>query len=73
MLLSRDDLARQRAGYVPTLTARGRARLTVLELCEGSHSLAEIERTLHERHRDLFATSAEAAVFAAEVVTRYTR
>jgi Ribosomal protein L11 methyltransferase (PrmA) len=73
MLLSRDDLARQRAEYVPALTPRGRARLTVLELCDGSHPLAEVERGLFERHPDLFATEAEAAVFAAEVVTRYTR
>lgn len=73
MLLSRDDLARQRARYVPTLTPRGRARLTVLELCDGSHPLAEVERGLFERHPDLFATPAEAAAFAAEVVTRYTR
>jgi hypothetical protein len=73
MLLSPDDLARQRTGYVPTLTPRGRARLTVLELCNGSRTLAEIERALYERHLDLFATPAEAAVFAAEVVTRYTR
>jgi SAM-dependent methyltransferase len=72
MLLSRDDLAKQRAGYIPALTPRGRARLTVLELCDGSRPLAEIERALYERHRDLFATPAEAAVFAAEVVTRYT-
>ncbi len=73
MLLSGDDLSRQRPGYVPTLTPRGRARLTVLELCDGAHPLAEIERGLFERHPDLFATPAEAAVFAAEVVTRYTR
>ena len=73
MLLSRDNLARQRARYVPTLTARGRARLTVLELCDGSHPLAEVERGLYERHPDLFATPNEAAVFASEVVTRYTR
>jgi protein arginine N-methyltransferase 1 len=73
MLLSRDDLGRQRAGYVPTLTPRGRARLTVLEMCDGSHPLAEVERRLFERHPDLFATPAEAAAFAAEVVTRYTR
>jgi Methyltransferase domain len=72
MLLSRDDLARQKAGYIPALTPRGRARLTVLELCDGSRRLGEIERALYERHRDLFATPAEAAVFAAEVVTRYT-
>jgi hypothetical protein len=73
MLLSRGDLVRQRAGYIPALTPRGRARLTVLELCDGSRPLAEIERVLYERHRDLFATPAEAAVFVTEVVTRYTR
>jgi len=73
MLLSRDDLARQRPGYVPTLTPRGRARMTVLELCDGARPLAQVERALFERHRDLFETPAEAAVFAAEVVTRYTR
>jgi hypothetical protein len=73
MLLSRDDLARQRAEYVPTLTPRGRARLTALELCDGSHPLADIERALFERYPDLFPTPAEAAAFAAEVVTRYTR
>jgi protein arginine N-methyltransferase 1 len=73
MLLSPDDLARQRAGYVPTLTPRGRARLTVLELCNGSRPLAEVERLLHERHPGLFATAAEAAAFAAEVISRYTR
>jgi protein arginine N-methyltransferase 1 len=73
MLLSRDDLARQRAGYVPSLTPRGRARLTVLELCDGSHALADVERELRARHPDLFASPDEAAVFAAEVITRYTR
>lgn len=72
MLLTRDDLARQRPDYVPSLTPRGRARLTVLELCDGVRPLAEVEYELLERHRDLFATPAEAAAFAAEVVTRYT-
>lgn len=73
MLLTRDDLARQRSGYIPTLTPRGRARLTVLELCDGAHALADVERELVARHPDLFASPVEAAVFAAEVVTRYTR
>jgi hypothetical protein len=72
MLLSRDELARQRPDYVPHLTPRGRARLTVLELCDGARALADIERELFERHRDIFQTRAEAAAFATEVVTRYT-
>ena len=70
MLLSRDNLAGSGPDTSATLTARGRARLTVLELCDGSHPLAEVERGLYERHPDLFATPDEAAVFASEVVTR---
>ena len=36
MLLSREDLRRTDPRFVPTLTARGRARLSVLELCDGN-------------------------------------
>jgi protein arginine N-methyltransferase 1 len=72
MLLSRDELARQRPDYVPHLTPRGRARLTVLELCDGAHALADIEQELFERHGDIFQTRGEAAAFATEVITRYT-
>jgi hypothetical protein len=53
MLLTRDDLARRRPDYVPSLSARGRARKTVLDLCDGARALREVERELFERHRDL--------------------
>jgi SAM-dependent methyltransferase len=72
MLMCTEDLARQRPDYVPHLTPRGRARLTLLELCDGARPLADIERQLFDRHRDLFESPAEAAAFVAEVVTRYT-
>ena len=70
MLIPREDLERTRPDFVPRLTARGLARRTVLELCDG-RSLREIERAVYERHRDLFESETAAHVFVAEVVTRY--
>lgn len=55
----------------PALTPRGLARLSVLALCDGDRCLRDIEAAVYERHRDLFASAAEAAEFVAEVVTRY--
>jgi SAM-dependent methyltransferase len=72
MLLSSEDLQRTRPTYVPRLTARGEARRTVLELCDGATPLAEVETELRRRHPALLATAREAQVFVAEVVTRYT-
>jgi len=71
MLISSEDTARTRPAFVPALTAAGRGRRTVLELCDGRHDLASIEREVFTRHQDLFATEGEAAAFVAEVVTRY--
>ena len=71
MLLPRETLARTRPGFVPRLTRRGQARQTVLELCDGVRPLADIEREVYERHRDLFASPDGAQTFVAEVVTRY--
>jgi hypothetical protein len=71
MLIEPERLHRTKPDYVPHLTARGRARLSVLELCDGSRPLAAIERDVYERHPSLFRDRAEAAVFVAEVVTGY--
>ena len=71
MLIAREDLARTRPGFVPKLSARGEARLTVLGLCDGKRPLAEIEREVFARHSPLFRSRDEAATFVAEVVTRY--
>ena len=73
MLLAREDLAHTNPSHKPILTPPGVARLTVLRLCDGDHALADIERAVYEQHRDLFATTEEAAMFVAEVVTRYGR
>jgi protein arginine N-methyltransferase 1 len=71
MLVDPLDLARTRPDFVPTLNARGEARRTVVDLCDGRRSLADIERQVRSRHPGLFATDDEAATFVAEVVTRY--
>ena len=71
MLISAEDTARTRLEFVPALTAAGRGRATVLELCDGAHDLATIEREVLARHPDLFSAPSEAAAFVAEVVTRY--
>jgi protein arginine N-methyltransferase 1 len=71
MLLTREDLARTHPDYRPALTPFGKARLTVLTLCDGARSLTEVERLVYEQHQGLFTSQAEAAMFVAEVVTRY--
>lgn len=71
MLLCEEDLAREHPGFVPLLTTRGEARRSILELCDGRRSLAEIEREVYFRHPRLFPSPAQAAAFVAEVVTRY--
>lgn len=71
MLIAPDELNRMRPDFTPVLTARGVARRTVLELCDGRRPLAEIERQVFVTHPELFASEADAAVFVAEVVSRY--
>lgn len=71
MLLTREELRSQDPGGRPRLSDRGQARATVLELCDGARSLAEIEHEVQARHASLFATPGEAQVFVAEVVSRY--
>ena len=73
MLLDAGDLRTSDPSYRPVLSARGVARRSVLELCDGRRTLAEIEAEIFTRHADLFASRAEAVVFVGEVVTRYTR
>ena len=71
MLLTAEDLARTRPDYVPRLTAWGEARRTLLELCDGRRSVAEIEAEVWRRHPALFTSAEAAGAFVAEVVTRY--
>jgi hypothetical protein len=71
MLLDPGQVRRTRPEYVPKLTARGRARMTVLDLCDGRRRIDAIEREVYERHPALFADHAAAALFVAEVVAGY--
>jgi protein arginine N-methyltransferase 1 len=73
MLLCKEDLERAQPQFVPSLTPRGEARRSILELCDGRRSLVEIEQEVYRRHPQLFPSSSEAAAFVAEVVTRYAR
>jgi hypothetical protein len=73
MLVRREDLRRQRPDFVPSITPRGEARRSILELCDGHRSLADVERAVFERHPSLFKTLGDASAFVAEVVTGYTR
>jgi SAM-dependent methyltransferase len=72
MLFSGTELRVTDPAYRPSLTERGVARRSVLELCDGVRPLAQIEAALLARHPALFRSAAEAAVFVGEVVTRYT-
>lgn len=73
MLLSKESMEKTRPGFMPKLTPRGLARRSILELCDGHRPLRNIEQEIYRRHPDLFRSPAEAAVFVAEVVTRYTQ
>ncbi len=71
MLPVRETRQRTRDDAVPVLTARGEARRTLLELCDGARSVIDIERALVLRHPDLFPAERDAAAFAAEVLAIY--
>ncbi|MGE3277964.1 MAG: 50S ribosomal protein L11 methyltransferase [Vicinamibacterales bacterium] len=71
MLIAAEDLARTSPDRVPALSAVGRARRSVLDLCDGQRSVAAIEREVRARHPELFPSDAAAAMFVAEVLTRY--
>ena len=63
LFVSREELAAADPRRVPDLDAWGRARRSVLELCDGKRSLAEIEAELRRRHGDLFPARGAAEAF----------
>ena len=71
MLVAREDLHKTRSDFVPTLRPRARAWQTVIALCDGQRSVAEIERELYQRHPDLFHSPADAAALVAEAINSY--
>ncbi|HEY7792050.1 MAG TPA: class I SAM-dependent methyltransferase [Vicinamibacterales bacterium] len=73
MLMAPELLARTRPDAQPTLSPAGEARRSVLELCDGGRTVAEIEAEVWRRHEPLFGSPDRAAAFVAEVITRYGR
>jgi SAM-dependent methyltransferase len=60
MLLTKKDLNRLRASYVPRLSRRGKAASAALQNCDGDLSLAKIATRVQSRFPELF-TNEEAA------------
>jgi len=73
MLLCPEDLFKSRPDYVPKLTPWGEARRSVVDLCDGKRTLAEIERKIYELHRDLFTWPSEVCAFVHEVMVPYSK
>jgi hypothetical protein len=72
MLITSEDRRLTEPSLRPKLIPRGEGRKTVVNLCNGIRTLVEIEDEVFRLHPELFHTREEAAVFVAEVVTRYT-
>jgi type I protein arginine methyltransferase len=70
LLLSRDDLVRTNPAHRPVRSALAEAELTTLRLCDGEHTLREIERGVFDAHRGLFASESDASAFVARVLAR---
>lgn len=71
MLICKEDLQKTQPEFIPKLSPWGKARLTVLSLCDGQRALREIEQEVYARHPKLFRSLGGAAAFAGEVITRY--
>jgi protein arginine N-methyltransferase 1 len=70
-LICKEDLEKGLPTYIPKLDKWGKARLSLLSLCNGDCSLQEIEREVYRRHPDIFGGLSEAEAFVAEGVTKY--
>lgn len=68
LMMTREDLLRTDPAFRPERTPEVSARLTVLRLCDGLHTLGDIERAVYVEHGDLFLSPAEAAAFVARVL-----
>jgi hypothetical protein len=68
MLIAPEDLATKSPGARPTLSKRGEARRTALALCDGSHTVEDIEAALRRAYPDMLPTDADASAFLAEAL-----
>jgi hypothetical protein len=70
-LLSSEDLDRSRSDHRPVLTRRAATMKTVLGLCDGQHTIADIEAEIARRHPAPFENQDAAARIVAELVAKY--
>jgi hypothetical protein len=68
LLLSTEDLARTAPAARPLLSPAGEVRRLVLMLCDGAHTVQEIEREVAIRFPDMFAADEDAARLVAELL-----
>lgn len=73
LLPTRESIARTRPDAVPVLNDHGLARRSVLELCDGTRTVREIEKAVAARHPGLLADAVAAEVLVAEVLGVYAR
>jgi hypothetical protein len=68
MPLTPAELAKTRPDFVPRLSAWGMARKSVVNLADGTRTLAEIERELFRIHPALFPSLVEASAYVTRVL-----
>jgi protein arginine N-methyltransferase 1 len=73
LLVSAEDLRVTASLARPRLSRAGEARRDVLELCDGTHTVDEIEAAIERRFPDLAPSREAAAGFVAEVLAVYGR
>lgn len=71
-LRSKERLEQASAGHAPRLTETGRARRRVLEWCDGSRTVADIERDLAAAFPDAFPTPESRSRWLARVLRKDT-
>jgi hypothetical protein len=68
LLLTKQDLVKRASGYVPLLSEKGKAKLAVLESCDGKLSLDEIAAIVLKQFPQLLTNMETARALTAEVL-----
>ena len=68
MLLIGEELAKTRPDFVPRLSDWGVARRSLINLADGTRTVAEIEREMFRIHSDLFPSLAQASEYVTKVL-----
>lgn len=68
MLIAPEDVSSKSPSARPRLSARGAARRTALDLCDGSRTVQEIESALRHAYPEILSSDAQASAFLAEVL-----